>query len=82
MEKQADAWLRRNVNFHAASAGPPEATASGDLNAFQKTAYTTTSAAWRRWLRAFAIAHPEGGIAIAACVDRLRTERYGLRPSS
>ena len=82
MEKQADAWLCRNVNFHAASAGPSEAPASGDLTGFPETTYSTTPTAWRRWLRAFAIAHPEGEIAIAACVDRLRTERYGLRPSS
>ena len=32
MEKQADAWLCRNVNFHAASVGPSQAPASGDLN--------------------------------------------------
>ena len=42
MEKQADAWLCRNVNFHAASAGLPKAPASGDLNDLQEKAYTTT----------------------------------------
>ena len=43
MEKQADAWLCRNVNFHAASAGPSEALVSGDLNDLQAKAYNTTS---------------------------------------
>ena len=29
MEKQADAWLCRNVNFHAASAGPSDDSTVG-----------------------------------------------------
>ena len=58
MEKQADAWLCRNVNFHAASAGAAGAPAPNGLSIDFTTLYRLISTTWRGWLRAFAIAHP------------------------
>ena len=82
MEKQAGARSPRNVNFHAAAARPPEGLRKITLNHLQSNAYGCVAEYSSAPGRAFAIAHPERGIAIAACFDRLRTERYAPRTTS